>query len=163
MTTDLFERYGALDPADPLEQAPEQAPDWAGILTTIDDRIRESAPRAHRSTVPGTRPRRGIVVAVAAAAIMIVAALGLGLLLVALRLGDVPIVGKVPIAIVVVVMLLILGGVFAASFAVESALDAFLGILGWGPLMTVVGVLAAIQGLLIGAGITGVAGLAEYL
>ncbi len=94
---------------------------------------------------------------------MIVAALGLGLLLVALRLGDVPIVGEVPIAIVVVVMLLILGGVFAASFAVESVLDTFLGILGWGPLVTVVGVLAAIQGLLIGAGITGVAGLAEYL
>jgi hypothetical protein len=93
---------------------------------------------------------------------MIVAALGLGLLLVALRLSDVPIVGEVPIAIVVVVMLLILGGVFAASFAVESVLDTFLGILGWGPLVTVVGVLAAIQGLLIGAGITGVAGLADY-
>ena len=94
---------------------------------------------------------------------MIVAASSLALLLVALRLSDVPVVGEMPMTIVVVVMLLILGGVFAASFSVETALDTFLGILGWGPLVTVIGLLAAAQGLLVGAGITGVSGLAEYL
>lgn len=94
---------------------------------------------------------------------LVVAAAGLGLLLVALRLSDVPVVGEIPMAIVVIGMLLVLGGVFAASFTVETALDSFLGVLGWGPLVTVIGVLAAAQGLLIGAGITGVAGLAAYL
>ena len=94
---------------------------------------------------------------------LIVAASGLGLFLLAMQLGDVPIVGKVPMSIVAVVMLLILGGVFAATFAVESALDVFLGILGWGPLVAAIAILAAGQGAVIAFGVTGAAGLAEYL
>ena len=94
---------------------------------------------------------------------LIVAATGLGLFLVALHLGDVPIIGGIPMSIVVIVMLLILGGIFAASFAVESALDIFLGVLGWGPLVAVFAILAAAQGLLIAFGITGAGGLAEFL
>ena len=38
-----------------------------------------------------------------------------------------------------------------------------LGILGWGPLVAVVGLIAAAQGLLIGVGLTGAGGLLEYL
>jgi hypothetical protein len=71
MTTDLFERYGALDPADTLKQAP----DWAGVLAAIDDRTQAPAPRAQGSVVQGASPRRGIVIAIATAVFVILAGL----------------------------------------------------------------------------------------
>lgn len=92
-----------------------------------------------------------------------VGAAGIGLLLLALQLQDTSLGGRVPMSIVAVVLLLILGGVFAATFMVEGALDIFLACLGSGPLVAMVGVVAAAQGLLIGAGITGAGGLADYL
>ena len=94
---------------------------------------------------------------------LVVGAVGIGLLILALQLKDTELGGRLPMTAVAVVMLLVLGGVFAASFLVEAALDTFLACLGWGPVVAVVGAIAALQGLLIAAGITGPAGLMEYL
>ena len=94
---------------------------------------------------------------------LVVGAVGIGLLILALQLQDTSLGGELPMTVVAVVLLLLLGGVFAASFVVEGALDTFLAMLGWGPLVAVVGLVAAAQGLLIGAGITGPGGLVEYL
>lgn len=94
---------------------------------------------------------------------LVVGALGVGCLFVALQLQDSSFSGTVVMRVVAVVMLALLIGVFAASFAFESTLDIFLGVLGWGPLVAAFGLIAAIQGLLIGAGITGPGGVVEYL
>jgi hypothetical protein len=94
---------------------------------------------------------------------LVVGAVGIGLLILALQLQDTSLGGKLPMTVMAVVLLLVLGAVFAASFVFEGALDGFLGILGWGPLVAVVGIVAAAQGLLIGAGITGAGGLLEVL
>jgi hypothetical protein len=96
-------------------------------------------------------------------AFLIVGALGIVFLLVALHLHSSELGAKLPMTIVAVVLLLILGGVFAASLVVEAVLDLFLAILGWGPLLTVIAAMTAAQGLLIGAGLTGRSGLAELL
>ena len=96
-------------------------------------------------------------------AFLIVGALGILFLLLALQLQASEFGAKLPMTIVAAVLLLILGGVFAVSLVVEAVLDLFLAILGWGPLVTVIAALAATQGLLIGAGLTGPAGLAEFL
>ena len=94
---------------------------------------------------------------------LVVGAVGVGLLLLALQLKDTELGGKLPMSVVAVVLLMVLGGVFAASFVVEGALDIFLAFLGWGVLVAVVGAAAAAQGLLIAARITGPAGLMEVL
>jgi hypothetical protein len=94
---------------------------------------------------------------------LVVGGLGVGALFLALQLQDSSFGGTVPMTVVAVVMLALLIGVFAASFAFESTLDIFLGILGWGPLVAAFGLLAVIQGLLVGAGITGPGGLVEVL
>jgi hypothetical protein len=94
---------------------------------------------------------------------LVVGAIGIGLLILALQLQEAALAGKLPMTVVAVVLLLVLGGVFAASIVTEGALDTFLGVLGWGPLVAVVGIVAAAQGLLIGAGITGAGGLLEVL
>ncbi len=96
-------------------------------------------------------------------AFLIVGALGILFLLLALQLQSSEFGAKLPMTIVAAVLLLILGGVFAVSLVVEAVLDLFLAILGWGPLVTVIAALAATQGLLIGTGLTGPAGLAEFL
>ena len=89
---------------------------------------------------------------------LIVAAASIGLFLLALQLQSSELGAKLPITIVAIVFLAVLGGVFAASLVFETALDGFLAILGWGPLVTVIAGVAAAQGLLIGAGLTGVSG-----
>jgi hypothetical protein len=94
---------------------------------------------------------------------LVVGAVGIGLLIVALQIQDTELGGQLPMTAVAVVLLLVLGGVFAASFLVEAALDTFLALLGWGPVVAVVGAAAAVHGLLIAAGITGPAGLMEVL
>ena len=94
---------------------------------------------------------------------LVVGAVGVGLLLLALQLKDTELGGKLPMSVVAVVLLMVLGGVFAASFVFEGALDIFLAFLGWGVLVAVVGAAAAAQGLLIAARITGPGGLTEYL
>ena len=94
---------------------------------------------------------------------LVVGAVGVGLLLLALQLKDTDLGGKLPMSVVAVVLLMVLGGVFAASFVVEGALDIFLAFLGWGVLVAVVGAAAAAQGLLIAAKITGPGGLIEVL
>jgi hypothetical protein len=94
---------------------------------------------------------------------LVVGAVGIGLLILALQLHKTELGGELPMTVVAVVMLMVLGGVFAASFIIEGALDTFLALLGWGPLVAVVGAVAAAQGLLIAARITGPGGLTEYL
>ena len=94
---------------------------------------------------------------------LVVGAVGLGLLILALQLQSAELGGKLSMIVIAAVALMVLGGVFAVSLVVEGLLDALLAVLGWGPVVTVVGAVAAVHGLLIAAGITGPAGLMEYL
>jgi len=94
---------------------------------------------------------------------LVVGALGVGLFLVALRLQDTALGGTTAMTIIAVVMLAVLFGVFASSFVFEGMLDTFLGLLSWGPLVTMVSAAAAVQAALIAFGVTGPAGLLEYL
>ena len=94
---------------------------------------------------------------------LVVGAVGLGLLILAVQLQDSELGGELPMTVVAVVLLLVLGGVFVASLLFEAVVDSFLAILGWGPVVAVIGAAAALQGVLIAAGITGPAGLMEVL
>ncbi len=94
---------------------------------------------------------------------LIVSAAGLGLLILALQLQSEEVVDKLPLTVVALVMLAVLGGVFAVSKVFETVLDTFLAILGWGPMVAVVAGVAAAQGFLIGTGLSGLGGLAEFL
>jgi hypothetical protein len=94
---------------------------------------------------------------------LIVSAVGLGLLILALQLQSEEVVDKLPLTVVALVMLAVLGGVFAVSKVFETVLDTFLAILGWGPMVAVVAGVAAAQGFLIGTGLSGLGGLAEFL
>ena len=94
---------------------------------------------------------------------LVVGAVGLGLLILALQLQDSELGGELPMTVVAVVLLLVLGGVFVASLLFEAVVDTFLAILGWGPVVAVIGAAAALQGVLIAAGITGSGGLIEVL
>ena len=94
---------------------------------------------------------------------LVVGAVGLGLLILALQLQDSELGGELPMTVVAVVLLLVLGGVFVASLLFEAVVDSFLAILGWGPVVAVIGAAAALQGVLIAAGITGPGGLIEVL
>jgi len=94
---------------------------------------------------------------------LVVGTVGLGLLILALQLQDTEFGGRLPMTVVAVVLLMVLGGVFAASLVVEGVLDALLAVLGWGPVVAVAGAVAAVHGLLIAAGVTGPGGLMEYL
>jgi len=94
---------------------------------------------------------------------LVVGAVGLGLLILALQLQSDEFGGKLSMIVMAAVALMVLGGVFAVSLVVEGVLDALLAILGWGPVVAVIGAAAALQGVLIAAGITGPAGLMEVL
>jgi hypothetical protein len=94
---------------------------------------------------------------------LVVSAVGLGLLILALQLQGEEVVDKLPLTVVALVILAVLGVVFAVSKVFEAVLDTFLAILGWGPVVAVVAGVAAVQGFLIGTGLSGVGGLAEFL
>jgi lipopolysaccharide export LptBFGC system permease protein LptF len=94
---------------------------------------------------------------------LVVGAVGVGLFLVVLRLQGTELGGTAAMTVIAVVMLAILASVFVSSFVFEGVLDSFLGLLGWGPLVTVVAMAAVAQGALIAFGVTGPAGLLEYL
>jgi hypothetical protein len=64
---------------------------------------------------------------------------------------------------VALVILALLGVVFAVSKIFETVLDTFLAILGWGPVVAVVAGVAAAHGFLIGTGLSGLGGVAEFL
>jgi ketosteroid isomerase-like protein len=75
MTTDLFDRYAALDPA----TTPEAAPDWTSmapvLLAAVDERtiLMQTEPITKATPTPPKRRRRGAIAAVAAFAVIIVA------------------------------------------------------------------------------------------
>lgn len=80
MSTDLFDRYASLDPAN----SPQAAPDWASTapvpLTAIDERTTQMQTQTQTqtedppvSTTPPTKSRNGVLVAAAVFAIIVIA------------------------------------------------------------------------------------------
>ena len=73
MTTDLFDRYAALDPA----HSPEAAPDWAALepvlLAAIDERTKTMSTQTIDKPVTTRPPRRRIALAIAAAFVAVLA------------------------------------------------------------------------------------------
>jgi hypothetical protein len=69
----------------------------------------------------------------------------------------------VPTQTIALAMAILLVIVFGVSFLVEKTIDLFLGLLGLGPVVTIVAAVALIQGLLIGLRITDHHGLLNLL
>jgi hypothetical protein len=69
MTTDLFDRYAALDPMESWDEAP----DWDAIAAAVDERVRGSAPYVGSlAPPPRTSLRRGMLVATAVSLAVVV-------------------------------------------------------------------------------------------
>jgi hypothetical protein len=96
-------------------------------------------------------------------AFIIVAVTGTGLFWLLSQLKQVSFAGDVPTQTIALAMAILLVIVFGVSFLVEKTIDLFLGLLGLGPVVTIVAAVALIQGLLIGLRITDHHGLLNLL